>query len=115
MSCPVANSGVAAATRRPCAVNHVRRQAAAANLLQAADQKLQIDHRGDHAQKTRPVAHRSAHQKYGARRFSLAHNQRLPVVNPAIAGGGIGSLQFAMQESVGSDAAGGDAFSLGVH
>ncbi len=104
MSWPVANPGVAAATRRPLSVDHVGREASAGDFLQAADQELQVDHSGDHSQKTVAVFHRIADQKHGAGCVAFADDQGLAVVFAAIAGGGIGALEFAVQEGIRSDA-----------
>ncbi len=95
-------------------VDDVGREAAAADFLQAADQKLKIDDRGDHAQKALSVTHRRTDQEYGAGGIAFAHDQGLTVVDAPIARGRIGSFEFTMQEGVRSDASGGDAFGVGI-
>ncbi len=96
------------------AVHHVRRQPAAVDFLQAADQELQIHNRPNHSQETAAIHDRSADQHDSAGRLATAHNQRLAVIDAAFAGGGVGTFQFALQKSVGSDASRGNAFGLGV-
>ena len=95
-------------------VHNVGNQAAAADFLQPANQKLQIHDRAHHAQKTPAIADGTADQQNRPRRLAVSHLQRLPVVGAAIAGGVIGMLQFALQKSVGCDASGRNSFGIGV-
>jgi hypothetical protein len=95
-------------------IDNVGRQASAGNFLQTADQELQIDYRGDHAEKPVFVFHRIADYENGTRGFSFADHQSLAVVFAAVAGGGVGAFEFAVEKRVGSDPSCGDAFGVRV-
>ena len=96
------------------AVYYVRRETAAVDFLQTADQKRQIFDRPDHSQKTSAIHHRGADQHNGASRRSAADDQGLAAVGAAFAGGFIGPHQVALQKGVGSDAASRDSLGLRV-
>src|SRR5579864_3516329 len=87
---------------------------ASADFLQAADEELEIDDSGDHPQEAVAVFHGSADDEDGAGRFAFADDEGLSVVDAAVAGGGVGALEFTIEKSVGSDASGADAFGPGV-
>ena len=97
-------SGSGCGDEAPLSIDHVGREAAAADFLQAPDQELEIDDGRDHSQKAIAVFHGITDQKDGTRGFSFADDQRLTVVDAALAGGRIGALQFALQKGVRSDA-----------
>ncbi len=95
-------------------VDDVRSQAAAADFPQALESGIADRRPRRSCPRKRAVLHRGTDQENGARRFAFADHQRLSVVDAAVAGGGVSALQFALQESVGSDASGGNAFGIGI-
>src|SRR5579863_4078798 len=96
------------------AIHYVRRKAASVNLLQAAYQELQVHHGTDHAQEAATVHHGSADQHHCAGRLTCSHYKRLAIVDAGFAGGGVSTLQFALQEGVGSDSAGGNSLGISI-
>src|SRR5580704_213862 len=96
------------------AIHYVRREAAPVDLLQATYQELQVYDGTDHAQEAATIHHRSADQHHGAGRLASTYYKRLAVVDSSFAGGGIGALQFALQEGVGSNSSGGNSLGVGI-
>ena len=86
------------------AIDHVRREPAAVDLLQTADQELEILHRSDHAQEAASIHDRSADQHHGAGGFSVADNKGLAAIGTAFTRSVVGTQQVALQKGIGSDA-----------
>ena len=112
MACCVIGDG--GSDQAPLTVHNVRSQAATADFLQTANQELQVYDRPNHAQKASAIHHRSADQHHRAGGLAVAHNQSLAVIRAAFTGGSIGTFQFALQECIWINAAGGNSFGIGV-
>src|SRR6185437_7495454 len=96
------------------AVHHVSVQAAGADFLHAADKELEVNHGAQHADEVAAGHDRGADQHDGARSLAAIGGESVAVVDAPVAGGGKSAFQFALEKGVGSNAPGGDPFSLGI-
>src|SRR5579863_6464930 len=78
-------SGGSADHEPSLAIHDIWSEAAPVDLLQAADKKLQINHRANHPQKTACVSHRRTYQHHGTGGLSCAHHERFAVVDSSFA------------------------------
>src|SRR5207237_10109489 len=92
----------------------ISRKSTTIDVAKAANQKLQVNHRTDHAQKASPVHYRRTDQNHSASRFSATNCECLAVIGAAFTSSGICTLQLTLQKSIRRNAPSGDSLGFGI-